>query len=74
MKKLILTAVLSTALLTLSSFTTISVNDPKDSTPKDSAETNRSVFHCMFATIGVSIGTWEIIAPAYSTWEACRAA
>ena len=70
MKKLFLIAVLGTVLTTLSSFTTITVNTPKES----DNTAGRSVFACIFLTAGVSVGDTVIIEPVYATWEACRKA
>ncbi|MFZ4107002.1 hypothetical protein [Flavobacterium sp.] len=36
--------------------------------------TGRSVFHCLFATISITIGDTVILEGAYPTWEACRKA
>jgi peptidoglycan hydrolase CwlO-like protein len=70
MKKKILIAILAIALTTLSSFTTVTVNNSKDSDDTS----GRSVFACIFLTAGVSFGDTVIIEPVYATWEDCRKA
>jgi len=74
MKKLLFLALLGTSLTTLSSFTTVTVNSPQEENETPGNETQRSKFHCIFATIGISFGDVVILEPAYPTWEACRAA